>query len=179
MKRETERYLNVKSLKPTFKSTDNIEILILGTIPGGNAISGSEYYSENGNRFWHTLSEIFNDSVPKTSTEKSNFLKKYKIGLWDVLKSADRIIGSSKDTDIDNESIQFNDFSSIPTSVKYIIFNGTCNLNTNPKILHKKIRKHFEKLNIDISYCYSTSSMQKRYDQPLITQNWKDALNIK
>ncbi len=79
-------------------ASEDIEILILGTMPGDLSLSKGEYYAHPRNKFWKIISEIINEDLPVLYEEKKEFLKQHKIGLWDVAASANR--KGSLDTDI-------------------------------------------------------------------------------
>lgn len=79
-------------LEPFFKPDS--EILILGSLPSVKSRQEKFYYAHPQNRFWKILAKVYNEDIPKNTEEKQQFLLKYKIALWDVIKSCD-ITGSS------------------------------------------------------------------------------------
>lgn len=85
-------------LEPFFNR--NSEILILGSLPSVKSRQEKFYYAHPQNRFWKTLSKIYNEDIPNNIEEKKKFLTKHKIALWDVIQSCD-ITGSS-DSSIKN-----------------------------------------------------------------------------
>ena len=88
----------VHPLKPIYDS--NSKVLILGTIPSVKSRESGFYYANPHNRFWPTLSKVYEVEIGTTNIERTNFLLKNNIALFDVLKSCD--ISSSSDTSIKN-----------------------------------------------------------------------------
>lgn len=86
------------SLKPIYDN--NSKVLILGTMPSAKSREKNFYYAHPKNRFWTTLSKIYNEEVGESNEEKILFLMKHHIALFDVLKSCE-ITGSS-DSSIKN-----------------------------------------------------------------------------
>ncbi len=60
-------------------------ILILGTIPSPKSRLYGFYYSHPQNAFWPVLSALLNECSPETPAEKTAFLLRHHIALWDVL----------------------------------------------------------------------------------------------
>lgn len=78
----------------------NSKVLILGSIPSVKSREVGFYYGHPKNRFWSTMSKIFNEDIGETKKEKIEFLKRHRIALFDVIKSCE--INSSSDTSIKN-----------------------------------------------------------------------------
>ncbi len=76
------------------------EVLILGTMPSKKSRELGFYYANPKNRFWKTLSKVFDEPIGETNEERINFLLTNHIALFDVLKSCD--ISSSSDSTIKN-----------------------------------------------------------------------------
>lgn len=70
------------------------EILVLGSFPSVKSREAKFYYSHPRNRFYKTLSNIFNEEEPVDIEDRKEFLIKHKIGLYDVIESCS-IKGSS------------------------------------------------------------------------------------
>lgn len=68
----------------------NSKILILGTMPGPEALRKKEYYGFSGNHFWKILQKLFKKEGPLTYPEKIQLLKDNRIALWDVFGSCER-----------------------------------------------------------------------------------------
>ena len=122
--------------------SDDIEILILGTMPGDKSLELGEYYAHPRNRFWKIIAEITNEQVPTTYTDKQKLLERHKIGLWDVVEGANR--KGSLDSDILNAiPNNLDGFVQTHNKIKVIGFNGTKAQNLfamffqrNPKITY-------------------------------------------
>lgn len=80
---------NIKTSFPPI-STAETEILILGTLPGDNSLHHGEYFAHPRNRFWKVIAAITGQAVPETYAGKLELLYENKIGLWNVLYSAER-----------------------------------------------------------------------------------------
>ena len=97
-------------------------ILILGSFPSVKSRESMFFYGHPQNRFWKTLSAVFDDGLPSTVEEKKAFLHRHHIALWDVIASCE-ITGSS-DSSIRNAVP--NDIGSILRSchIEEIYVNG-------------------------------------------------------
>lgn len=78
----------------------NSKVLILGSIPSIKSREKGFYYAHPQNRFWKTLSQVYEEEIGQTKEEKITFLKKHNIALFDVLQSCD--ISASSDNSIKN-----------------------------------------------------------------------------
>lgn len=92
---------------------DNSKVLILGTMPSPKSRENGFYYSHPQNRFWRVLSNIFCEETPCTIDEKTDFLHRHKIAVWDVLKSCE--IKGAADSSIKN---------AVPNDIKALIDNS-------------------------------------------------------
>ena len=73
------------TLEPVYDSQS--KILILGTMPSPKSREYGFYYSHPQNRFWRVMAALFHERLPESNAEKTEFLLKNRIALWDVLKS--------------------------------------------------------------------------------------------
>ena len=120
------------------------KVVILGTFPS-EASRDTFFYHKSTNQFWEILSKIFGDksvehlkeSTPDENLQlienRKNFLKKHKIGLWDMIKSC--YIDKSKDSSIKDP--EYNDLTTLKTEcpqLECIYFSS------------KKAFKHYQKL---------------------------------
>ncbi len=129
------------TIKPVYFK--NSKVLILGSIPSVKSRELGFYYAHPQNRFWKTLESVFNEKIGETKTEKIKFLKKYKIALFDVIKSCE--INSSSDSSIKNAVP--NDISAIlnQTDIKTIFTTG---------------KKSYE---LYMKYCYPDTKIEAIY----------------
>ncbi|MHC0447956.1 DNA-deoxyinosine glycosylase [Flavobacterium sp. 3-218] len=110
-------------------------ILIMGTMAGEQSIAKQEYYANRGNLFWKILFAIFEEEFSSTYEDRKALVRKYNIGLWNVLESCKR--EGSSDAKITEETI--NDFESLHKqypSIKYVFFES------------KAAAKYFQKLTV-------------------------------
>lgn len=110
------KFADLKYIEPDTK------VVILGTFPS-EASRDTFFYHKSTNQFWIMMSEIFGDKsvehLKETTPEENlqlienrkNFLKKHKIGLWDMIKSC--YIDKSKDSSIKDP--EYNDLTTLKT----------------------------------------------------------------
>ncbi len=85
-------------LKPIYD--ENSKVLVLGTMPSVKSRENDFYYAHPQNRFWKTLSKVYEEEIGISNDERKDFLIRHKIALFDVLKSCD--IEASSDSSIKN-----------------------------------------------------------------------------
>jgi hypoxanthine-DNA glycosylase len=157
-------------LKQSFLPVENqeIQLLILGSLPGDRSIQVQEYYAHPQNRFWKLIKLIFHKNDFQSYDQKLHFLLENQIGLWDVCAQAKR--KGSLDLDILEEipndlSLFFSQHPQLHT----IIFNGqkAC----------KVFEKHFKKID-KYQYCTlpSTSPANATYSIEKLLQEWQTVL---
>jgi hypoxanthine-DNA glycosylase len=121
--------------------TGTSKILILGSMPSPASFSNGFYYMHSLNRFWPLMEKLFNIKFKyknkegeKAIEERKNFLLKYDIALWDVIKSCE--IKGASDSSIKNAIP--NDFSDILNNSE--ISKIFCTGNTAFKLYDKLCR---------------------------------------
>ena len=82
--------MKVKGFNPVFNKDS--EILILGSFPSVKSREYNFYYGNKHNRFWKLMEKFFNAKLLSIS-EKTEFLLKNKIALWDIVTECE-IVGS-------------------------------------------------------------------------------------
>lgn len=111
-------------------------LLILGSLPGEKSLELGQYYGNPRNHFWPLIGEIIGANLPVMSyEEKLTELWVHRIGLWDVVASAERR-GS---LDQEMRAIEDNDLIDLIgrlPSLCAIAFNGT----TASRLGHKQFR---------------------------------------
>lgn len=80
------------NIPPVFD--ENSRILILGSFPSVKSREAQFFYAHPQNRFWKTISAVFDSECPQTIKEKKKFLLENNIAVWDVIRSCE-ITGSS------------------------------------------------------------------------------------
>ncbi len=66
-------------------------VLVLGTMPGPEALRKREYYGFSGNHFWRIMADLFDGGRPLDYLERIALVKRHRIALWDVLASCERV----------------------------------------------------------------------------------------
>ncbi len=140
-------------------------ILIMGTMAGEQSIAKQQYYANRGNLFWKILFSVFGEEFSASYEDRIALVKKYNIGLWNVLQSCKR--EGSSDATITEETI--NDFESLHKqfpNIKYVFFES------------KAAAKYFQKHTIPqegITYMTlpSTSGLNAGLTTAEKTAQWK------
>jgi len=66
-------------------------LLILGSLPGVRSLAEQQYYAHPTNQFWRLLGEVVGQPLADMPyDDRLVALRKAKIGLWDVIRSAER-----------------------------------------------------------------------------------------
>ncbi len=148
----------------------NSEVLILGTMPSPQSVRFGFYYSHPKNRFWPLMATLFQEPTPMTKAEKTAFLLRHHIALWDVLASCE--IKGASDASIRNPTP--NDFTGIfrETSIRHIYTTG--------KTAYGLFQKHVApKLHRDAIYLPSTSpANQALYGWDNLLAYWREKFVI-
>lgn len=134
-------------LQPIYNK--NSKVLILGSIPSIKSREENFYYAHPKNRFWSTLSRVYNEEILNTKEDKIKFLNRHNIALFDVIKSCE--ITSSKDSSIKNV---------VPNDLTPILKNSNIKtIFTTGKKAHELYQKYiFKKTNINSILLPSTSA---------------------
>lgn len=119
------------------------EKLILGTLPGERSLQMNQYYAHPQNQFWKILFLIFEKELTTNYKEKIQMLIENRIGLWDVVHSAERITSLDSHL-IVHQSNELDYFINRLPHLKSIAFNG--------KKAFELFKKHFPKLVHAIPY---------------------------
>lgn len=98
-------------------------ILIMGTMAGDQSIAKQEYYANRGNLFWKILFAVFEEEFSTSYEDRKALVRKYNIGLWNVLKSCKR--EGSSDANITEEVINdFGDLHKQFPNIKHVFFES-------------------------------------------------------
>lgn len=66
-------------------------LLILGSLPGVRSLAEQQYYAHPTNQFWRLLGEVVGSPLANMPyDDRLATLHEAKIGLWDVIRSAER-----------------------------------------------------------------------------------------
>lgn len=148
---------------------ENTKVLVLGTMPGDRSIRSGQYYANPSNQFWKIVIRIFNSGAKVFNyKDKTEFLLRNGIGLWDVLYTANRI--GSLDSNIHNEELNdfeqlFKDFPKISA----VIFNGQ-----KPAEYFKTIKNIPKDIEYYILPSTSSANTNKTFERKL--QEWQEVM---
>jgi len=101
-------------------------ILILGSMPGQASLAAGQYYAHPRNAFWPIMATLLGFDPALPYRERAARLTAAGIALWDVLHACSR--PGSRDTAIDHESAEANDFAAFFSAhphIGHVFFNGT------------------------------------------------------
>ena len=148
---------------------DDAKVLILGSFPSIKSFEDNFYYAHPQNQFWRLLASVYDEETPKSIEQKSNFLQKHKIALWDMVQSCER--ENSLDSNLKN--IQVNDiegFLDKHASIQKICFTG--------KTSQKLYEKNFSHLKVPTFYLPSPSPAYRamKFDEKV--KVYKDLLSL-
>jgi len=146
----------------------NSKILILGTLPGPESLTMSQYYANPHNQFWNIVYTVFEEKkIGLTYQEKTCFLTEHKLALWDIFYSADRI--GALDADIKNGT---------PNKIPELLENhpGIKRILLNGRKADEFFRKFFPNITIDAAYVPSTSPAYAKKSLPEKMIDWKSAI---
>src|SRR5262249_23502800 len=65
-------------------------VLILGSMPGPEALRKQQYYGFTGNHFWTILPALVGEPKTDNYPKKLAMLRRHGIALWDVIESCTR-----------------------------------------------------------------------------------------
>jgi len=66
-------------------------LLILGSLPGVRSLAARQYYAHPTNQFWRLLGAVIDRPLANMPYDDRLFaLREAKVGLWDVIRSAER-----------------------------------------------------------------------------------------
>ena len=124
------------------------EILILGSFPSVKSREIMFYYGHPQNRFWRVIAAVYNADVPLNTDEKTRFLLKHHIALWDVLASCE--ITGSADSSIKN---------AVPNDLSVILSRADIRrIYTNGKTSEKYYKRFSEEITGRGSVCLPSTS---------------------
>lgn len=137
-------------------------LLILGSFPSVKSREIEFYYGNKQNRFWKMLCGYFGEEIPLSVQGKIEFLKRYKIALWDMVVACE--IQGSADASVKNAEIANVDELVKNTKIERILLNGT--------LAYELFVANYKG---DLPYAKmpSTSPANPRYQQ----EEWWNALN--
>ena len=155
-----------RTFGPVYDSTS--DILILGSFPSVKSREANFFYGHPQNRFWKVISAVYDAPVPLTIEEKTEFLLKNHIALWDTIDSCD-IIGSS-DSSIKNV---------IPTDINMILKAAPIKaVFCNGAASHKLYMKHcYPNTGVEAIKLPSTSPANAAFSLEKLIGMWKEEIH--
>ena len=115
--------MSVKFGLPPIARSD-ARLFILGSLPGDASLAARRYYAHPRNQFWRLLSLVLGEELPDLPyEERLNRLAAHRIGLWDVVASANRP-GSLDQAIREAEHNRIDQLVRDFTDLRAIAFNG-------------------------------------------------------
>jgi len=99
-------------------------LLILGSLPGVRSLAEQQYYAHPTNQFWRLLGDVVDRPLANMPyNDRLAALREAKVGLWDVIRSAERHMSS----DSQIREAEAHDLAALIAGVpdlRMIAFNG-------------------------------------------------------
>ncbi|KQZ74025.1 DNA-deoxyinosine glycosylase [Sphingopyxis sp. Root214] len=99
-------------------------LLILGSLPGVRSLAEQQYYAHPTNQFWRLLADVVDRPLANMPyNDRLAALREAKVGLWDVIRSAERHMSS----DSQIREAEAHDLAALIAGVpdlRMIAFNG-------------------------------------------------------
>ncbi|MDO4620975.1 MAG: DNA-deoxyinosine glycosylase [Lachnospiraceae bacterium] len=151
----------VHEFNPVYNNESRI--LILGSFPSVKSREQKFYYGHPANRFWKVLAQVREEEIPKTVEEKTAFLLRNRIAVWDVIAECD--IEGSSDSSIRN---------AVPTDVEKILREAPiqavfCNGRLSETLFH---RYHTVSEEISVTGLPSTSPANAAWSMEKLYKKW-------
>jgi hypoxanthine-DNA glycosylase len=111
----------IRSFPPI--ADERSRVLILGSVPSETSLRKRQYYGHERNGFWRVVYALFNEKYNEDYEERTRFLLRRGIALWDVIESCER--QGSLDSHIKDPAINdFETFFRHNPGIAYVFFNG-------------------------------------------------------
>ena len=149
-------------IPPVFDKSSRV--LILGSFPSVKSREAQFFYGHPQNRFWRVLSALFGEKAGETPEEKTAFLLRHRIALWDVIASCE--IEGSADSSITDAAP--NDLSVILCTAQIT------HIFTNGKTADRLYRRYLQTLTGIEAVCLpSTSPANAAWSLDRLTEAWQ------
>ena len=125
------------------------KVLILGSMPGPEALRKQQYYGFEGNHFWTLIPRLFGIGKPAPYEDRIKLVKQKGIALWDVLETCIR--PTAMDSRIKNpKPNRIPELLAAHPGIQAVFVNG--------RTAHKIFMKNFAgQINKPVYYMPSTS----------------------
>jgi TDG/mug DNA glycosylase family protein len=102
---------------------ENSKVLILGSFPSEISREKMFYYANPQNRFWKVMAAIYQEPELKTDKEKTDFILRHHLALWDVVSSC--FVKGSSDASL--EALGYNEISKLVLNsrISDVFLNGS------------------------------------------------------
>ena len=151
----------IHPIPPVFD--EHSRVLILGSFPSVKSREAQFFYGHPQNRFWRVLSSLFGEAAGETPAEKTAFLLRHNIALWDVIASCE--IEGSADSSITDAA---------PNDLSVIL--GTAQIThifTNGKTADRLYRRYLQTLTGIEALCLpSTSPANAQWSMDRLIAEW-------
>ncbi len=138
-------------------------LLILGSLPGARSLAEQQYYAHPTNQFWRLVGAVIVEPLADLDyDERLVRLRTAKIGLWDVIRTAER--RSSSDSEI--RALEAQDLASLVATLpklSMIAFNGGTAAAIGRRQL--PILKHIALIDLPSSSAANTRSFSAKQEQ--------------
>lgn len=143
--------------------SEHSEILILGSFPSVKSRENHFFYGHPQNRFWKVLAGVLEAELPISIEQKTDFLLRHHIAVWDVIASCE--IKGSSDSSIKN--VIPNDIDRILSisPIRQIYTNG----NTSSGLYDRYLLKLTEKPAVKLP---STSPANAAFSLERLISSW-------
>lgn len=160
--KESKYQTIVHPLEPFYQKDS--QILILGSFPSVKTREYGFFYGHPQNRFWPLMETIFDVNLSRDIEERKEFLKKFKIAMYDSIYQCDII--DSSDASIKNVRPSNLKDMIEHSEIKQVFCNGGAS--------HKYYKVYHEKeLGIKAIKLPSTSPANARYRLDDLLEEWK------
>ena len=110
------------TIDPVFDARSRV--LMLGSFPSPKSREVGFFYGHPQNRMWRVLTAVTGESaVPRTTEERTAFLLRNRIAMWDVIASC--TIEGASDASIRNPIYQPVELLVARSNIQAVFFNGT------------------------------------------------------
>lgn len=140
-------------------------VLILGSMPGPEALRKQQYYGFEGNHFWTIIPALFGLEKPVRYEDRLALLRRHRIALWDVLGACERI--GALDSAIKNPKVNpIPDLLKRFPKIKAVFING--------RFAHTLFLKHHGRtIARPVAYLPSSSPANAAMPLPEKIKKWR------
>ena len=140
-------------------------VLILGSFPSVRSRETGFFYGHPQNRFWRLLAALWEEALPVSTEEKTAFLLRHRLALWDVIASCE--ITGSADSSVRN---------AVPTDITPILRGADIRcIVLNGGTAASLFQKHHASASAGIPHIAlpSTSPANAAWSMDRLTEEWK------